>query len=172
MSTTVYDPEGVEILGNIKVGIAPAVADITAPTLAELQAGVEITCAIDTFAISGTRATTEKFVLCNTSPKIRLGRRTFDDVTLTPDIIDPQDDADTLLAACPEGGIVYLWARPGVASDDALAADQMVQVAKCRVLSRNIAEATTDDGAVFQWSIVLHPEDASNPLAKITAPAA
>lgn len=169
MPTTVYNPDGVEILGNIKVVVAPAVADIEQTRMAEIQAGVEITCAIDSWTTQGTRSTNEKMVLCSTSPRIRLGRRTFSDITLTPDIVDPQDDSDALLAACPEGGIVYLIMRPGLPSDDDFAVGQQVVVAKCRVMSRNVNDAGTDDGATWQWSIVLHPEDATNPMSTIAA---
>ncbi|MDR1354764.1 MAG: hypothetical protein LBJ43_00560 [Propionibacteriaceae bacterium] len=167
VNTFDYAPDGVEVLTNERIVIVPAIADIQTPTVSELNTGVGIQCAIESWGVTRTVGTVERQKLCMRSPKVINGRTTYSDITLNIDCEDPQDPDDKVLALCTSGTIVYTWSRPGKPFAPAAVNGDLVEVTQCRVISRNLAERSTTEGAVFQWVVILHPEDATDILVSV-----
>src|SRR5689334_7306860 len=101
--------------GNVSVGVAPAIADINAPTVAELGVGVGLDCAIQTF--NGTSSTDSQTVdwLCDPASEQLPGSttHTIDDLIIKG---TGQDD-DDLIDGLSVGDVIYVWRRDGLAHD-------------------------------------------------------
>jgi hypothetical protein len=172
MSVTImdYNPgSGVETAANERIVIVPAIADIQAPTVSELNTGVGLQCALEEWGVQRTVNTVERQKLCEKSPTVIPGRTSYGDTTATIDCIDPQSTSDPILALCVSGAIVYTWSRPGAPFLPAAKVGDKVEVTKSRVISRNLATRNITEGAVYQWVIVLHPEDATDILVPVVA---
>ena len=126
--------------GNVSVGVAQAVVDIDAPTLAELSAGIGLDCSITT--MNGTSSTDAQAVdwLCDPSSEQLPGSttHTIDDLVIKS---SGQDD-DDLITALNIGDTVYVWRRDGIAHADAIAAAQRVWVWKAVITSIDPLEAS------------------------------
>lgn len=136
---TQWNPSTQISRGNISVGVAPAIADINVPTLAELGTGVGLDCSIQTF--NGTSSTDSESVdwLCDPASEQLPGSttHTIDDLVIKG---TGQED-DDLIAGLAIGDVIYIWRRDGLAHDAALAAAQMVWVWKAIVTSIDPLEA-------------------------------
>lgn len=125
--------------GNIAVGVAPAVVDINAPKLLELQTGVGLDCSIQTF--NGTSSSDSEAVdwLCDPSSEQLPGSTTH---TIDDLVIKSTGQADDdLIAGLNIGDTVYVWRRDGIAHEDELAAGQYVWVWKAVITSIDPLEA-------------------------------
>lgn len=118
--------------GNMAVWVVPAIADSSAPTVAEIAAGVDISCYLtpDGFAPTAEQATITDDRLCSTETFGKPGRKTRG-LTLTG--IDNtnsanEEDYNELVEALPEGTDVYVVRRRGIPYDTPIAADQKVTV--------------------------------------------
>ena len=139
MALVQWNPSTQISRGNISVGVAPAIADINAPELAELQTGIGLDCSIQTF--NGTSQTSSESVdwLCDPSSEQLPGSTThsIDDLVIKG---TGQED-DDLIAGLNVGDVVYIWRRDGLAHDAALAAAQLVWVWKAIITSIDPLEA-------------------------------
>jgi hypothetical protein len=139
MPLTQWNPATQISRGNISVGIAPAVADIDSPTVAELTTGTGLDCSIQTF--NGTSSTDSESIdwLCDPASEQLPGSTThsIDDLVIKG---TGQAD-DTLIADLNVGDVVYIWRRDGLAHDTAPAAAQKVWVWKVIVTSIDPLEA-------------------------------
>uniref|UniRef100_A0AAU6R554 Major tail protein n=1 Tax=Micrococcus phage Olihed TaxID=3092209 RepID=A0AAU6R554_9CAUD len=136
---TQWNPSTQISRGNVAVGVAPAVADINDPALAELSEGIGLDCAITTH--NGTSSTDSESIdwLCDPASEQLPGSttHTMDDLLIKA---TGQDDAE-LIAGLNIGDTVYIWRRDGVAHDEALAAGQFVWVWKVVITSIDPVEA-------------------------------
>lgn len=139
MPLTQWNPSTQISRGNISVGVAPAVADIDNPTLAELDTGTGLDCSIQTF--NGTSSTDSESIdwLCDPASEQLPGSTThsIDDLVIKG---TGQAD-DTLVEDLAVGDVIYIWRRDGLAHDTALAAAQKVWVWKVIVTSIDPLEA-------------------------------
>lgn len=139
MALTKWNPSTQISRGNVSVGVAPAVADIEAPTLAELGTGTGLECAIQTF--NGTSSTDSESIdwLCDPASEQLPGSTThsIDDLVIKT---TGQED-DDLVSSLAIGDVVYIWRRDGLDKDTALAADQMVWVWQAIITSIDPLEA-------------------------------
>lgn len=139
MPLTQWNPATQISRGNISVGIAPAVVDIEAPTLAELSTGSGLDCSIQTF--NGTSSTDAESIdwLCDPASEQLPGSTThsIDDLVIKG---TGQADED-LISDLNVGDVVYIWRRDGLAHDSALAATQKVWVWKVIITSIDPLEA-------------------------------
>jgi len=139
MALTQWNPSTQISRGNISVGVAPAVADINAPTLAELDTGTGLDCSIQTF--NGTSSTDSESIdwLCDPASEQLPGSTTHavDDLVIKG---TGQAD-DDLVDSLSVGDVIYVWRRDGLAHDSALAAAQKVWVWKVIVTSIDPLEA-------------------------------
>jgi hypothetical protein len=139
MPLTQWNPATQISRGNISVGIAPAVVDIEAPTLAELSTGSGLDCSIQTF--NGTSSTDAESIdwLCDPASEQLPGSTThsIDDLVIKGTGQADEDLIDDLNV----GDVVYIWRRDGLAHDAVLAAAQKVWVWKVIITSIDPLEA-------------------------------
>ena len=133
MPLTQWNPATKISRGNIAVGIATSIANISAPTSAELNAGFGLDCAITTF--NGTSSTDSESIdwLCDPASEQIPGSTThsIDDL-----VIKGSGQADTtLITALDIGDTIYIWRRDGIDHATAPASGQYVWVWKCIVTS-------------------------------------
>lgn len=141
MPLTQWNPSTQINRGNVAVGVAPAVADLENPTLAELTTGIGLDCSIQTF--NGTSKTDSDTVdwLCDPASETLPGSTThsIDDLVIKT---TGQGD-DDLLTGLTIGDVVYIWRRDGMPHDTAPAAGQYVWVWKVIITSIDPLEANT-----------------------------
>lgn len=126
---TVVTPEGTPTLGNFKIIAAPSVANPAAPTVAELAAGLDLSCylLVDGWNPAGTQGKGQrKRRLCSKRSAERLNAVQWAGPTLGY-IHDPTtNDAATGNEArelLVEGALIYFLERQGLdAEDEAIAA--------------------------------------------------
>lgn len=136
---TQWNPATKVSRGNIKVGIAPAMVDINAPKLTELNTGIGLDCSIQTF--NGTSSSDAETVdwLCSTASEQLPGSVThsMDDIT-----IKASGQADTeLITGLNIGSTVYIWRRDGMPHETAPATGQFVWIWKAIITSIDPIEA-------------------------------
>lgn len=139
MPLTQWNPSTQISRGNVSVGIAPAVVDIDAPTVAELTTGTGLDCSIQTF--NGTSSTDSESIdwLCDPASEQLPGSTTH---TIDDLVIKTTGQADdTLVTSLAIGDVIYIWRRDGLAHDTAPAATQKVWVWKVIVTSIDPLEA-------------------------------
>lgn len=139
MPLTQWNPSTQISRGNVSVGIAPAVVDIEAPTVAELTTGTGLDCSIQTF--NGTSSTDSESIdwLCDPASEQLPGSTTH---TIDDLVIKTTGQADdTLVTSLAIGDVIYIWRRDGLAHDTAPAATQKVWVWKVIVTSIDPLEA-------------------------------
>ena len=125
--------------GNIAVGIAPAMVSISAPSVAELGAGVGLDCSIQTF--NGTSSTSSDTIdwLCDPASEQLPGSTTH---TIDDLVIKGTGQADaSLITGLSLGGVIYIWRRDGLPKGTAVAAAQMIWVWKAIITSIDPLEA-------------------------------
>lgn len=139
MPLTKWNPSTQISRGNVSVGVAPAIVDIEAPTVAELTTGLALDCSIQTF--NGTSSTDSESIdwLCDPSSEQLPGSTThaIDDLVIKG---TGQDDED-LISGLAVGDVVYLWRRDGISHDTAPAIGQKVWVWKVIITSIDPLEA-------------------------------
>lgn len=118
--------------GNVRAVLVPAVADVNAPTVAELTAGIDISCYLtgDGLAISVDQATITDERLCSTSTFEKRGRKTHSvDVTYIDNSNSVAHAAfNAAREALDEGSVHHLVTRRNLPYEDAFAASQLVRV--------------------------------------------
>jgi hypothetical protein len=118
--------------GNMAVWLVPTIADPSAPTVAEITAGVDISCYLtpDGYAPTADQATITDDRLCSTETFGQPGRKTRG-LTLTgiDNTNSPhEDDANELVDTLVEGTEMFVVRRRGIPYTTAVAADQKVSV--------------------------------------------
>lgn len=126
--------------GNVAVGVATAIANMSAPKVSELSDGLTLDCSITTF--NGTSTTSSETVdwLCDTNSEQLPGSTThaIDDL-----VIKGSGQSDTnLITGLDIGDVVYVWRRDGLDHDTAIAAAQMVWIWKVVITSIDPLEAS------------------------------
>lgn len=154
-----FQPDGVSTFGRETLVWVEDLADPTAPTIAELEAGVNLTFAAIGFSPNDTEATGQDIRLGSKNVGESLGRVTssLDDITY---VIDPQlvgqttpDPQAKHYDALMPGNIGYLVDRRGLDTSTAFAADQIVDTYKVELGKRRrvAVDATGDGTAKFQF---------------------
>lgn len=114
--------------GNNKVSFVPSIADVSAPTVAELTSGTSLECLImsDGLDISTDETAVSAPKLCDTIDAEQPGRaKTTIQLTCVRKDVPAEDIAWTLLQRNLTG---YLAVRRGITHDTAFAATQVVEV--------------------------------------------
>lgn len=136
---TQWNPSTQISRGNVSVGVAPAVADINNPKVAEITTGYGLDCSIQT--MNGTSSTDSESIdwLCDPSSEQLPGSTTheMDDLIIKG---TGQDDED-LVTALSVGDVVYIWRRDGLAHETAPATGQKIWVWKVIITSIDPLEA-------------------------------
>lgn len=118
--------------GNVRAVLAPAVADVNAPTAAELTAGIDISCYLtgDGLAIAVDQQSITDERLCSTSTFEKRGRKTHSvDVTYIDNTNSVAHAAfNEAREALDEGSVHYLVTRRNLPYETAFADSQLVRV--------------------------------------------
>lgn len=126
-------PAGVSADGTTKVTFVPTIAG-AAPTLVELNAGVDLSCyfTADGFSMTGSQDRSEDQRLCSTQNLQGMGRYspTIDPIVYVFDPQDPEntDDNNEAYATLTPGTSGYFVVRMGLPAGTAWAAGQFVWI--------------------------------------------
>lgn len=148
-------PPGVKARGKIAVAFVFAVANIQAPTLAEVTAsgGITISCYLTDFNVTNSQNKGADTRLCSEQQYETLGDSTFsiDDLVY---IMDPQVNApDTAKAKLAPGSNGFLIPRYGLSARTAdWAAGQFVDVLPVTLGDRVKSRTTTDEFGKFAYT--------------------
>ena len=167
MTISVFNPDGVEILGNSRVVALPAVADLDAATVAEANAGTAIECSIKQFGATTDVSYVDAQYLCDKVAQRRVGRREFNMEPLVIKV-DPQDTT-AIEAIFYEDAKVTLLHRPGINHTDAFASGQQYQAVQGTVAAVDLVAVDLTEGAVYELRVALAVEKATRPFGTIAA---
>lgn len=146
MPVTPWNPATTVSRGNVRVGIVPTVTSMSAPTLAQINAGIGIECAITDF--NGTSSSSSESIdwLCSPTSEQLPGSITHavDDLTIK---VTGQADSSLYTALAP-GTTIYLWRRDGIPVATVPVAAQMIWLWKVVVTSVDPAPASNNYVAV------------------------
>lgn len=139
MTVTIPNPPGIDAAGKGAVYWVPALADPSAPTVAEIAAGVVLSCALDTWPTTVDQSTTSKSKYCDAQPRQRLGKPQYSAGPIVYDY-DPQG-VDTsgnygYYDDLTPGLDGFFIDRRGIDSKAAVAAGQKVDVWPARLGAR------------------------------------
>lgn len=165
---TVYNPEAVYTAGNTLIGDAPAIADIQAPTVAELTASTVFQCATEAFGSSTNVSKGTRKMICDTVGKQRVTNREYQMENLTIMYGNPQD-ANAFLDTFTLGSTHYFWTRPGTDDATAVAAADKVQVIKATIDACDLKQISTADGDEFAAVISVSVVDRTQLLVAVAA---
>lgn len=153
---TVVFPESTPVLGNIKIKVCVAIADMTAPKLAtEINAAtsVDMSCAFtaDGWKPSKTQNKgTKKRRLCSKSDVEQLNPALNAIDQLIYSLGDPQNPEDTIATLMADGAKLYVVERLGMdAEDTAFAVGQKVRTHYIELGESYPMYDTSDDNAEF-----------------------
>lgn len=157
-------PESTPVLGNVKVKVCVAVADMTAPKLAtEINAGtsIEMSCA---FMAAGWTPTasqgkgTKMRRLCSKSDVEQLNPALFSVGALQYSLGDPQDEETTIKSLLVEGAKLYFVERLGLdAEDTAFAVSQAVRTHYLELgCPYRVYDTTADNGEFYVQQEVVY----------------
>lgn len=132
MSMTAVEPSGIGVAGRVALFWVPAIADPSAPTLAELTAGVNLSKIVYAWDPNGSQGTQERWRYGSESGGTSLGTVKYDPAELEYDY-DPQEPDDAAGEYSHYGKLTpglggWLVDRRGVAIGAALAADQVIDL--------------------------------------------
>ncbi len=145
MAVTTYAPEAHLTAGNTVIGDAPAIADIDAPTVAELGASTYFQCATEAFGSSTNVSKRTRKMICDVVGTETVGSRTYQMEALTIMYGDPQD-ANAFIESLTLDSTHYFWVRPGKDDTEAVAAGDKVLVIKAKIDSLDLRPISTADG--------------------------
>jgi hypothetical protein len=154
---TILYPEGVSVLGNVKVTAVVAVADLDAPKLAtEINAGtsVELSCALmsDGWTPQLTQGKgTRRRRLCSKTDTEQLNPATYTIGALMYSTGDPQDEDADITGLMVSGAKVYLVERLGLdAEDDPFTVAEKVRVHYVELGEpARVYDTTADNGEFY-----------------------
>lgn len=152
MSAPAFEfPDGIDAGGKGTVQFVPAIADVSAPTLAEINAGFPMQCAIYAWNMTGEQATRQELRYCSTQAIESLGQT---QITIDPVeyVYDPQNPEETTgpyahYGKLAEGTTWFVVDRRGLDQDEPFAAGQVVDVVKVTAGYRNRVAITPGDDA-------------------------
>lgn len=147
--------------GYYKVSWVTSIADISAPTVAELNAGIELECQItpDGLARESSDEAVDTSRLCSVFTTQKVGRTSFE-VSLTLVRLDEQvvgvdDDAYNTLTKGVDG---YLVIRDNLPADTAWAAGQEVEVFPAECGTRSKATPAANEQQTFTLPMMVTAE--------------
>ena len=153
MSTTVYDPAGRPAAGRVGLWWVPAIANIEAPTVAELSAGTNITTAVFGFGDGASQSTVARRKYGYAAEVRSLGRVTFEPPALEYDD-DPQGTSIgteyAYLDDLVEGAQGFIVHRRDLPNSDAFAAAQLVDVRQATLGYKARIDVGDAEGEMFR----------------------
>ena len=132
MTATIIDPAGIDAAGKGKLIWVETLANPGAPTVAELTAGLDVSCAVYGWNPNGTQGKVERTRYCSKGAYESLGKAKYEADPIEYDY-DPQKPTETTgdyrtYAEMTPGKKGYLVDRRGLEYDVAVASTQIVDV--------------------------------------------
>lgn len=153
MAQTVFDPAGRPAAGRVGLWWVAAIADIDAPTVAELNAGVNISNAVYTFGDGASQSTVARRKYGYAAEVRSLGRVTFEPPALEYDD-DPQGTAVgtdyDYLTSLVEGAQGFIVHRRDVAPDLDFVAAQIVDIRQASLGYKARVDVGDTEGEMFR----------------------
>lgn len=170
MPLTKYAPAAALTAGMTMIGDAPAIADIRAPKVTELEASTTIHCATEAFGSTTNVSKTSRKMICDKTASEKVGTRTYQMETLTIMYGDPQA-ANTYVDSLIQDSVHYFWVIPGKDTDltTNITAGDRVQVIKASVDAVDLAPVTTGDGDEFRVVLQVSVLDRTPLLVTVVA---
>lgn len=150
MSISPFDPPGIDAAGNSKIVFVKAIANLTAPTLTEIKAGTDLSCALYGFVPSTEQGTVTRTKYCYKQAAESLGRATTTieaiEYDYNPQKLDDQDYG--YYAALTPGTSGWIVDRRGLdAKTVGFEADQIVDIYPVTLGARSrVAVDSTAEG--------------------------
>ena len=156
MPITVYNPAGIETIAKNRFVWVPSIADIAAPTIAEIDAGTEFSCALTEFDPGVDASESEDKRLCRKDAAKRSGSVTYS-ISDLPIIINDPQTADPFIDQLESGVTGFIAVFPNIAPGTATAAAQRAWIYAVTVKTKTPQKFSTDDGELFTmvvgWSV-------------------
>lgn len=126
------DPPGIDAAGNGGLYFVPAIENTAAPTVAELSAGINLSCLVYEWNPNGAQGKTQRVRYCYTNAAESLGRTTYAPDALVYDY-DPQAVADETgdyahVAKMAPGTKGFIVDRRGLSPEDEFEAQQVLEM--------------------------------------------
>ena len=155
MPTTKYDGHtgAVKIAAHYDAVLAPAVLDLAAPKVAEIEAGTSFTCSTRLVEIAGTSTSTSDQWLCDADTVETPGAVTW---TGQPIVIQagPPQTPNTFISGLTSGAVRYLIERRGLAPTAAYTSSQIVSVAEIEISHwEHVAAEANTEGRKWEYRI-------------------
>lgn len=170
MPYTAYAPTAQLTAGYTIIGDSPAIANINAPTVAELTSATTyaLQCALQSFGASTTVSKTTRKMICDKVGKESVGSRTYTMDTMTIMAGDLQT-ANAYLTGLALDSVHYFWVRPGKADSVAVAATDKVMVVKAKIDSVDLRTISNADGDEFAIVVNVSVQDRTQLLGTVAA---
>lgn len=168
MALTEYAPDAVLTAGNTLLGAAPAIADIKAPKVSELGASTVFQCATEGFGSTTNVQKGTRKMLCDRVGKEKVTDRTYGVEKITIMLGNPQE-VNALLDTLVLDSKHFLWLRPGIPDDQAIAAGQKVLVVEATVDSVDLRAVSTSDGDEFAAEVSFSVVDRTQLFGTVVA---
>ncbi len=152
MSVTIVDPVGIAAAGRATVLWVPAIADPSAPTLAEIQAGLNIGCTIDNWGPSVSQDTVSKRKYCDKFASERLGTAKYsvDPIEYEYDPQDPTNSTDfAAYSTLKPGTVGYFLDRRNVDAKADVVTGQIVDVYSVELGEQGRKALSGEEGETF-----------------------
>ncbi|GAA2184941.1 hypothetical protein GCM10009785_34800 [Brooklawnia cerclae] len=155
MSVNLYDyrPAASLTAGNTLIGIASAVADIDAMTIAEANSSVMVQGATDAFSATTDVANQSRKMIGDKVASSKPGTRTYNMGDLTIMLGDPQAATNEVLDLLELDAELVFWIRPGLQADAdsvaAVASGQKYVAIRAIVAAVDLRDISTSDGDEF-----------------------
>lgn len=125
------DPPGIDAAGKGGLYFVPAIADVTAPKVEELNDGINLSCLVYSWNPNGSQNKVERTRYCYTNTAESLGRTVYAPDALEYDY-DPQKVKESTgpyvhVAKMAKGTKGFLVDRRGLAPTEAFAAGQVIE---------------------------------------------
>lgn len=156
MPITNYAPKGIEVLEDLHIIVAPAIADLTSPTLAEIQAGRDVAGALREVEPGASASESDDKRLNRKTNAKRPGATEYSISDTTFIIEDPQAP-DEFIDSLTPGAKAFVLVFPNIAPDVEIKAGDRAWTYESSVKTKVPGKLDTDDGTLFSmivgWSV-------------------
>lgn len=162
MSNPVFplDPPGINAAGNGSIWFVPAIADPSAPTVEEIEAGIDLSCALYTFTPTFEQASVTRTKYCYREAVQAPGRvtRSIERIVYDYDPQDPASEEYSYYEELTEGRRGFIVDRRGLhAKSVEIASGQYVHVTPVELGARDdVAINPEEEGEKLRVEQIIH----------------
>jgi hypothetical protein len=150
-------PRAVVSDGNLMVRVVLALADPEAPTVAEVNAGVDVSCYLTSFAPTTNEAVVTDDRICSRFVTENPGKKTEQlQVVYVYNLPEPTEDQARI--ALEEGTVGYIVSRWAVPYDDAVAAGDIVDILPIKAGTQTKLEGASNETLKIGQKLFVYDE--------------